>query len=162
MALVDGEVWAVLSRRPGIESEGVIAVGPTAVLGALNASFVLATRALETATALGLTGVVGIDDLSLRPAILSEDHLGERLVRRYLEPLRELGEYGVTLEHTLREYLANGMRVEPTAKALIVHPNTLRHRIDRFQQLTGADLRRTEDLVEVWWALERARVSLHY
>ncbi|MEA2373648.1 MAG: hypothetical protein QOD53_111, partial [Thermoleophilaceae bacterium] len=24
-----------------------------------------------------------------------------------------------------------------------------------FQELTGADLRKTEDLVEVWWALER-------
>ena len=56
-------------------------------------------------------------------------------------------------------YLASGMRVDASAKALIVHPNTLRHRLDRFQQLTGADLRKTQDVVEVWWALERRRVS---
>jgi PucR-like helix-turn-helix protein/diguanylate cyclase with GGDEF domain len=159
VAVVDGEVWAVLSRRPEIESDGVVAVGPTSELRALHDSFALATRALETATAFGLSGVVSIDDLSLQPAILSEEHVGGRLVGRYLEPLRELGEYGATLEQSVREYLASGMRVDPTARALIVHPNTLRHRIERFQQLTGADLRRTEDVVEVWWALERARVA---
>ena len=159
VAVIDADVWGVASRRPEIESAGVLALGPAAPIGALRDSFALATRALETAAAFGLHGVVSIDDLSLRPVILSEDHLGERLVRRYLEPLRELGDYGATLEHTVREYLANGMRVDASAKALIVHPNTLRHRIDRFQQLTGADLRRTEDVVEVWWALERARVS---
>jgi DNA-binding PucR family transcriptional regulator len=103
--------------------------------------------------------VVSIDDLSLRPVILSEDHLGEQLIRRYLGPLRELGEFGATLELTIQEYLASGMRIDDCAKALIIHPNTLRHRIDRFQQLTGADLRRTEDVIEVWWALERRKVS---
>jgi hypothetical protein len=159
VAAIDGDVWGVVSRRPEIESDGIVALGPAAALGALRDSFALATRALETAIAFGFRGVVTIDDLSLRPVILSEDHLGERLVSRYLEPLRELGDHGATLEHTVREYLANGMRVDASAKALIVHPNTLRHRIDRFQQLTGADLRRTEDVVEVWWALERARVS---
>jgi DNA-binding PucR family transcriptional regulator len=51
------------------------------------------------------------------------------------------------------------MRIEESARALIVHPNTLRHRLDRFQQVTDADLRRTEDVVQVWWALERRRIS---
>ena len=115
--------------------------------------------ALDTAIAFGVEGVVSIDELSLRPVILAEDHVGEWLMRRYLEPLGELGEYGATLEHTVEEYLARGMRVDASAKALIVHPNTLRHRLDRFQQLTGADLRKTQDVVEVWWALERRRVS---
>jgi DNA-binding PucR family transcriptional regulator len=102
---------------------------------------------------------VSIDDVSLRAAILAEDHLGERLVNRYLGPLHELGDFGATLERTVRECLARGMRIDESAKALIIHPNTLRHRLDRFQQLTGADLHRTEDLVEVWWALERRRVT---
>jgi DNA-binding PucR family transcriptional regulator len=80
-------------------------------------------------------------------------------VKRYLEPLRELGEFGTTLEHTVREYLDQDMRIDDSAKALIIHPNTLRHRIERFQQITGADLRRTEDMIEVWWALQRRRVA---
>jgi hypothetical protein len=159
-AIVDGDVWGVASQPPRIGAgEGIVALGAAADLGGLAASFDLAGRALETAAAFGFEGVVSIDDLSLRPVILSEDHLGERLVRRYLEPLRELGEFGATLERTVQEYLASGMRIDDSAKALIIHPNTLRHRIDRFQQLTGADLRKTEDVIEVWWALERRKVT---
>jgi hypothetical protein len=159
VGIVAGEVWGVVARRPDVSPEqGTVGLGTAADLGAVDGSFRLAARALETATAFELTGVVGIDDLSLRPVIMSEDHLGDRLVRRYLDPLRELGEFGTTLEHTVREYLAHNSRIDDSAKALIIHPNTLRHRIDRFQQLTGADLHRTEDVIEVWWALERRRV----
>jgi hypothetical protein len=159
-AVVDGHVWGLVSRTPAIAGgQGVVGLGTAVDLSGAAASFALATRALDTATAFGRAGVVSIDDLSLRPVILSEDHLGERLIRRYLGPLRELGEFGATLELTIQEYLAGGMRIDDSAKALIIHPNTLRHRIDRFQQLTGADLRRTEDVIEVWWALERRRVS---
>jgi hypothetical protein len=160
VALVYGDLWGVASRPPRIDAEqGVVGLGTSTELGGLSVSFQLAGRALDTATAFGLEGVVSIEDLSLRPVILSEDHLGERLVRRYLEPLRELGEFGATLERTVQEYLAKGMRIDESARSLIIHPNTLRHRIDRFQQVTGADLRRTEDVIEVWWALERRRVE---
>jgi DNA-binding PucR family transcriptional regulator len=38
---------------------------------------------------------------------------------------------------------------------LAVHPNTLRYRLRRFEEMTNASLRRTEDLFETWWALER-------
>jgi len=160
VAVLDGDLWGLVSRAPAIEpGQGVVGLGVAADLSEAHTSFKLAGRALETAIAFGLAGVVSIDDLSLKPVILSEAHLGERLVRRYLDPLGELGEFGRTLEHTVQEYLASGMRIDESAKTLIVHPNTLRHRLDRFHQLTGADLRRTEDVIEVWWALERRRVS---
>jgi putative transposase len=102
---------------------------------------------------------VTIDDVSLRAAILSETHLGERLVARYLGRLDELGEFGATLEESLRVYLDNDLRMDKSAEALYVHPNTLRHRLDRIQQVTGADLRRVENLLELWWALERRRLE---
>jgi DNA-binding PucR family transcriptional regulator len=144
---------------PRMDTEAVVGIGHEADLARLDASFELATRVLETAVAFGRAGVVTLDDLSLRTAILAEGHLGERLVRRYLDPLRERGEFGATLEETLRAYLRHGMRIDESAKALFVHPNTLRHRLDRIQQLTGADLRSTEDLLELWWALERRAVD---
>ena len=160
VSVVDGDLWGVVSRPPEIaRGDGVVGLGTVTDLGGQAASFALAGRALETASAFGRVGVVSIDELSLRPVILSEDHMGERLVRRYFDPLRELGEFGATLEQTVREYLGSGMRIDDSAKTLIIHPNTLRHRLDRFQQLTGADLHRTEDVVEVWWALERRAVS---
>jgi putative transposase len=160
VAVVDGDVWGLVSQRPRMNAaEGVIGLGTAGELSAVDESFTLAGRALETASAFGLAGVVSIDDLSLRPVILAEDHVGDRLVRRYLDPLAQLGEFGSTLELTIQQYLTSGMRIDESAKALIIHPNTLRHRIDRFQQLTGADLRRTEDVIEVWWALERRKVA---
>jgi len=152
---VDGDLCGVVTRRPEVGAGGVVGLGGETELATLNASFELASRALETALAFSCEGVVTIDDLSLRPAILAEDHLGERLVSRYLDPLLELGPFGETLEETVREYLANGMRIEAGAKSLFVHPNTLRHRLERFQQLTGTDLRNTEHVVGIWWALQR-------
>ena len=52
-----------------------------------------------------------------------------------------------------------GMRVDDTARALHVHPNTLRHRLRRFEEATGATLRDPRHLVELWWALERRRLA---
>ena len=37
--------------------------------------------------------------------------------------------------------------------------NTLRHRLRRFEEATGATLRDPRDLVELWWALERRRLA---
>ena len=155
VATVDGDVCGVVSRAPRLAAQGIAGLGPETDLGKLDTSFELATRALETAVAFGYDGVVSMEDLSLRPAIMAESHLGQALVSRYLDPLETLGEFGTTLEETVREYLAHGMRIDESAKALFVHPNTLRHRLDRFQQLTGADLRNTQHVLEVWWALER-------
>ena len=160
IANVDGDLCGAITRAPRINGLGVVGLGPASELTRLDSSFQLANRALETAIAFGIDGVVTMDDLSLRPAILAESDLGDRLMKRYLEPLHELGEFGVTLEATVREYLVHGMRIDESAKALFVHPNTLRHRLDRFQQLTGADLRNTQDVLELWWALERRRLGV--
>ena len=65
---------------------------------------------------------------------------------------------GMELEDTLRTYLAQGMRIEDTARALHVHANTLRHRLKRFEEATGMSLRDPRAVVELWWALERRRL----
>jgi DNA-binding PucR family transcriptional regulator len=38
---------------------------------------------------------------------------------------------------------------------LFVHPNTIRYRIGRFEEITGANLRNPRSALEVWWALQR-------
>ena len=48
--------------------------------------------------------------------------------------------------------------MDDTARALHVHPNTLRHRLKRFEELTGASLRNATEVMELWWALERRRL----
>jgi DNA-binding PucR family transcriptional regulator len=84
---------------------------------------------------------------------------GAEIVARYLEPLAALGRLGDELEATLRAWFDRDMRIEETARALHVHPNTLRHRLRRFEEVTDANLRRPTDLTELWWALERRRLE---
>lgn len=48
--------------------------------------------------------------------------------------------HGASLVTSLRAYLRAGMNVRDAAATLTVHPNTLRYRVDRAQQLSGLDL----------------------
>ncbi len=50
---------------------------------------------------------------------------------------------------TVESYLSNERSVNTTAHQLGVHPNTIRHRLTRFEETTGRSLRGTETLVEV-------------
>ncbi|MCJ7859467.1 PucR family transcriptional regulator [Corynebacterium kalidii] len=49
-------------------------------------------------------------------------------------------DHGTSLVESLEAYLAAGMNVRDAAAVLTVHPNTLRYRVDRAQQLSGLDL----------------------
>jgi len=56
-------------------------------------------------------------------------------------------------------YMRSGQNVDAAARELFVHPNTLRHRLTRFEETTGASLRDLESLAEIWWALTRAELE---
>ena len=101
-------------------------------------------------------GRFSLADLSIRPAILADEALGDAFAERHLAPIAGLG---MELEDTLRTYLDQGMRIEDTARTLHVHANTLRHRLRRFEEATGANLRDPRVVVELWWALERRRLQ---
>ena len=57
---------------------------------------------------------------------------------------------------TLRAYLDCDLDVGRAARALYVHPNTVRYRLRRIGELTGLDPRRFSDQVEL---LKIARLS---
>ena len=60
------------------------------------------------------------------------------------------------LLHTLEEFLGQRGHVGATAKALYVHPNTLRQRLRRIEELTGLDARDADWLLlEVALKLQR-------
>ena len=124
-------------RAPAAMPRVVTGIGPPARLEALPAAFAMASRALQTAVAFGQEGAFSLADLSIRPAILADEALGDAFAARYLEPLAGLGRLGAELEETLRTWFDQGMRVDDTARALHVHPNTLRHRLRRFEEATG-------------------------
>jgi len=150
---VAGLATATPSPPPGV----TLGFAAPAHLESLPSGFAHASRALQTALAFGQVGAYSLADLSIRPAILADEALGDAFAERHLAPLAGLG---MELEDTLRTYLDLGMRIDDTARALHVHANTLRHRLRRFEGATGANLRDPRVVVELWWALERRRLYL--
>lgn len=61
---------------------------------------------------------------------------------------------GGELEETLRVFLDHDGHWAATAAALHVHVNTLRNRLVKITELTGRDVSRTEDRVDLFLALE--------
>jgi DNA-binding PucR family transcriptional regulator len=124
----------------------------------MEPAFRQAGRALETALALGTKGIFSFGDLSIQPAIASNDDLGAVMLTRYVDAVLALPAGSAILD-TAERYLANDRSVDLTAKDLDVHPNTVRHRLERFEEITGRSLRETETVVELWWALQRRRLG---
>jgi GAF domain-containing protein len=62
-----------------------------------------------------------------------------------------------SLLDTLERYLAQRRGALETARALFIHPNTLRQRLARIEELTGLDLER-EDLLSLELAIKLARL----
>jgi GAF domain-containing protein len=80
---------------------------------------------------------------------------------RYGQAVEALLEYdsrrGAQLVETLERYLGARCSVAASARALYIHPNTVRQRLERIGQVTGLDLR-TADLLSLELALKVARL----
>ena len=81
---------------------------------------------------------------------------------RYRQCVEELIEYdrqrGACLVETLERFLADRGGVTASARALYVHPNTVRQRLQRIEQVTGLDDLASEDLLSLELALKLARL----
>ena len=110
--------------------------------------------------------LVGATVLGRDPAVLAYEELGpyKYLLRMSLdggvrdahrEAIARLAAYdrerSAALVSTLEEFLRRRGSIGATAKALYVHPNTLRQRLARITELSGIDLRRDD-----WLAVEIA------
>ena len=156
VGVLEGDVVGVAPRAPAIsDCPGIVGVGPPADLTAVEPSFATASRVLEVAERFGEPGVFRLEDLSLRVAVAAEDELGELLVNRYLRPLEKLGGRAGSVLETVAAFIEHGLSVKATAEALDVHQNTVRYRLGRFEELTGAVLERPVIAFEVWWAMQR-------
>ena len=82
----------------------------------------------------------------------------QRFADSVLGPLRDHDRRrGGELVTTLRAFLDRDGHWAATAAALYVHVNTLRNRIARIAELTGRDVTRTADRVDLFLALEAER-----
>ena len=80
---------------------------------------------------------------------------------RYRQAVEKLADYdrrhGARLVETLEQFLADRGSVSASARALYVHPNTVRQRLERIQRVTELDLPE-EDLLSLELALKLARL----
>jgi DNA-binding PucR family transcriptional regulator len=114
------------------------------VLGVIVPSISYANRSARTAIA--AAAVATAAKASARP-ILADDLLAERVLlgdsvakATLLDDIYlPLANTSPDLLDTLRSYLFSGRSLEATAKALFVHPNTVRYRLKRVQELIGWD-----------------------
>ncbi|MFF7331991.1 helix-turn-helix domain-containing protein [Streptomyces sp. NPDC008150] len=154
---VGAVIGFIVSRVPESVGDHLVAVGPPLPLDQLAHGFEEALLTLETARRFAMSGVVRLVDLGPRPLVLSQTRTAEGLTARHLAALKTAGRSSTEIEGTTRLYLECDQDVGEVARRLAVHPNTVRYRVNRFQQLTALDLRRTEDLVISWWLLNRRR-----
>lgn len=156
--LSDGELAGFCVGEPPRGVVEALAVGPAGSLEQLPASFGVAGRVAAAIRAFGLAGIQDLESAGLQVAVLEAGDVGAALVHRYVDPVRAKPN-GAELLASIREWLAAGCRVEPAAARLHVHENTLRYRLRRYEELTGAELRETEQQLAVWWALHRALLT---
>ncbi|MDO5052236.1 MAG: helix-turn-helix domain-containing protein [Pseudoclavibacter sp.] len=103
---------------------------------------------------------LGHDELDLAGWLAAEaEPLGLRVrTRRVLAPLADAPE----LLETLAVYLAARQRVGTTAAAMYIHPNTVRYRLARVAELTGAELSSPAFIANLYLSLEpRIRAIEH-
>ena len=77
--------------------------------------------------------------------------------RTVLGPLADEDPDTEMLRETLHAFLSHNGQAGPAANALGVHRNTLRHRLDRIEQLTDRSLSNADDRAELWIALRLSR-----
>ena len=156
-AMIDDDLAGFLLKPPAGEIPFAVGVGPARPVERLTESFELASRILATMRAFDMVGVCDFDALGALPAIVADRAVGDALVGRYLEPLAASR---AEIAASLRALFESDMHVDRAAEQLFVHPNTLRYRIGRFEEITGANLRNPRSALEVWWALQRDAIGL--
>jgi DNA-binding PucR family transcriptional regulator len=136
----------------------VVSAGPV-VPGELAAAYRLCREALGAGRTRGRRGLHAVADLALAIAVDAQPMLGRLLAAGRLAPLHGDDAFHRLLAETARVYLQHGSRVEPTAAALHVHPNTVKYRIRRLSDLAVFDVatppeEALERSLQWWWALD--------
>jgi hypothetical protein len=155
---VDADVAGISTSRPRLLDGAVVAVAGPADVSAIPGAFAEATRVLHVALRYQRTGIVDSSSLSVRIAVEQQAELGEFLFRRYITAMSDRGAMGAEILDTVRSWIQQRRSIAATARSLSIHDNSVRYRIARFCEVTGADLDDSDSLVEVWWALEYASI----
>ncbi|KQN89107.1 hypothetical protein ASE96_05725 [Arthrobacter sp. Leaf69] len=153
LTLRAGDVVGFTARRPDHGDTATIALGSPLPLSELPRSKAAADRVFDAAWKRPAGGVFSLEDLTWRTAAGDPD-VTAVLRQRYLAPFAADADFGRIVLASVRSYLDHDRRISAAARALSVHENTLRYRLQKFEQATGARLDATNTIVELCWAFE--------
>jgi hypothetical protein len=162
--LVEGRVVGLCPRLPksgDLGTAALIVASPAAPLDRLRPLYRLCVRALDIGTPGERHGVRELTDFAAEIAVADQPLLGSYLSSHLLDGLDPSDAFHRQLALTALTFLGNGRRLDQTAATLFTHPNTIRYRLGRFQQLTGTSLTDTRpggpggplETLHWWWAL---------
>jgi purine catabolism regulator len=129
----------------------------------LRLSHIQAEHALALAQRIGPGTIMHADELNSPSSVLlsQASELIRETASSLLTPLRAYDDArGGQLLHTLEVFLRTGGRWSVAATELYIHPNTLRHRIQLIEQITGRSLDTTRDRTDLDLALALAQDGL--
>jgi hypothetical protein len=135
------------------------ALGPTVPRGELRSSWSLAKAALRAAEAGAIeAGSPILVDHQLADLLIFESGgIADRLARSRLAPLEELTPAGrARMEETALAFVQHGGNAAAMARALHLHPQTIRYRLARLRELLGDQLDDPDARFELELALRRA------
>ncbi|MFE3742979.1 PucR family transcriptional regulator [Streptomyces sp. NPDC059134] len=161
--LVEGRLVGLCPRPPRAEeipAGALVVVSPAVPLDALRPVHRLCARALDLGARRGWRGLYELTDFAAEIALSDQPLLGTYLTRTLLGPLDPSDEFHRQLALTALAFLDHGRRLDRTATTLFTHPNTVRYRLGRLQQITGVSLTEPHHdapgplaTLHWWWAL---------
>jgi hypothetical protein len=159
-ALVPGAGTPTRLREMERAAEGmVVALGPAVPRAELPGAWSLARAALRAAEAgaIRTDGPIDADEHLADLVLFEASGLAERLADRLLAPLAELTPRSrERMEETALAFVQHGGNAAAMARALHLHPQTIRYRLARLRELFGDRLANPDARFELELAL-RAR-----
>ena len=143
-------------------SAHLVVASPAVPVGELAGAYALCRQALVHYRSERTAGLRPLLDAAARRAVAAPPRGGGQRARgrgRARPPLNPGNEFHRELATTAQAYIASGMKVDDASASLHIHANTLRYRVRRFNELTGAALQplaagqTLRVNLHTWWAL---------
>jgi PucR C-terminal helix-turn-helix domain len=160
-ALVPGAAGPTRTAELERATRGVTAaLGPTVPRAELAEAWSIASAALRAveAGALEAEGLLVAEEHLPELLLFESGALAERLAERRLAPLDDLTPAGrARMEETALAYVQHGGNAAAMARALHLHPQTIRYRLGRLRELFGDELSDPDARFELELALRSRR-----
>jgi hypothetical protein len=164
LTALDGRLSGLTPRLPAaaaLGSDVLVVVAPAGPIEQARVAHGQCLAALRAAAEFGVRGLRSVVGLAGETALTAQPELAGLLSAGLLNALDPADGFHRELASTAMVYLDHGQRLDLTALALHVHPNTVRYRLRRLQELTGLPAQTVEpgnrftvlETVRYWWAL---------